>query len=239
MHIYQLPNRVYSFIIIFVLGISCTGSQAFTQPVELFLVDTTSGCLVHNPMPSVYTSVRFAGTCTNDSATGEGKAVWYIGSSVAMEYEGSFTGGRMHGKGAAIVHDGFYSIEGTWENGYPVACTAAVYPAVEVREVVTHDEFQRLDKEALIDLAALQSRTVYPIEAKMRGQQGKVMARLPVSANGQIVRAIVEDEKWPNSVFVLSALNAIFQPEITARPAINQGQAVPMWLTLPIVYKLR
>ena len=214
----------------------CTGCASQLLRRTMFLTDETSGCVIKNPLAPIYTSVQYTGTCSGTTATGHGRAIFYSAEGIpAMEYEGMFVNGAIHGEGRALVYDGSFTIKGRWENGYPVECTASVNPPIETSPTVPDSLLQYPGSEAVIDLAKMQSYVVYPAEAKMREQSGKVIARAFVTKKGRISRARIIDCTDP--VFIFSTLHAILQSDAVVQPAMIDGTPIDVWVTIPTIYK--
>ncbi len=157
-----------------------------------------------------------------------------------MEYEGMFADGELHGGGRALVHQGSYTIEGQWQNGCPVECVARAYPPVFIENPLRGLDYEqlRIRKEAEFDISKIQPFVVYPARAQYYDWQGNVVIRVLLSRDGEIAEAYPLPEQTTPQ-FTLSALNAIFQSDIAAWPATMNDVAVPMWITIPIRYKLR
>lgn len=109
---------------------------------------------------------------------------------------------------------------------------------VDVRdEEPDPDEFIAVEKEPVVDLKDIQSRAVYPEIAKRAGVEGKVTLRVLVGKDGKPKKAEVlqSDNEWFNE----SAIKAVMHPKTVFTPAIQNGQALMVWVTIPIAFKLR
>lgn len=235
-------RNLHLIIALFSLIALCTSCRTWAErEIMLSLTDDVSGCTVESPLPPVYTSVRFTGECSNHRANGYGKAVFYTAENKpAMEYEGMFVDGKLQGKGKAFVHNGSYIIEGQWQDGCPVGCTASAYPPILFENPTRGmaQEQLQVEKNAVIAIEQIQPYIIYPGDARLYGRVGRVTLQVLVSIDGQIVRAYVGPE-GTDPGFAFSALNAIFQSGVTAEPAIMNGVPVPTWVVIPITYKMR
>lgn len=99
------------------------------------------------------------------------------------------------------------------------------------------DEFVAVEKEPVVDLKDIQSRAVYPEIAKRAGVEGKVTLRVLVGKDGKPKKAEVlqSDNEWFNE----SAVKAVMHPKTIFTPAIQNGQALAVWVTIPVAFKLR
>ncbi len=108
---------------------------------------------------------------------------------------------------------------------------------VEVREEEpAPDEFIPVEKEPGVDLAKLQQKIEYPDLARRAGIEGKVIVRVLVGKNGKAKKSFVEysDSELLNE----AAINAI-KSYGTFTPAIQNGQPVTCWVSIPITFTLR
>ena len=79
-------------------------------------------------------------------------------------------------------------------------------------------------------------RPVYPEFARMMGSEGKVIVYAFIDVKGLVKETIIS-EGSQNSLLDEAALKAILETRFS--PAIsNGGQAVPVWLKIPINFKL-
>lgn len=98
------------------------------------------------------------------------------------------------------------------------------------------DEFVAVEKEPAVDLEKIQSKIVYPELARRAGVEGKVTVRVLVQKTGKISKMLIEqsDSELLND----AALKAI-REVAHIPPALQNGQAVSCWVSIPIQFKLR
>lgn len=75
----------------------------------------------------------------------------------------------------------------------------------------------------------------YPMAARRAGQEGQVLLRLFVDAEGRVGQVAVLKAE-PEGVFEEAATEAVRKWRFS--PAMNRGAAVGMWLTLPVRFAL-
>jgi periplasmic protein TonB len=97
------------------------------------------------------------------------------------------------------------------------------------------------DKDAFVDIQVepkpvqnIQGLVEYPEVAKRSGVEGKVTASVLIEKDGHVSR--VDIEKSDNEIFNQAAITALKKARFT--PAIQNGSPVPVWWTVPIVFKL-
>lgn len=108
---------------------------------------------------------------------------------------------------------------------------------IEAREVEPkHDEFIFVEQEADIDIVKLQKLVIYPEMAIRAGIEGEVHVQILVGKDGKVrkTRILMSDNKLLND----AALDAIKRYGHIP-PAIQDKQPIMMWVTVPIVFKLR
>lgn len=98
------------------------------------------------------------------------------------------------------------------------------------------DDFTAAEKEPAIDISKLAKLVVYPSEALKNGIEGRVIIRLFVSKDGSTKNHFVEysDDDLLNE----AALDAV-KSYGNLIPAIQKGQPIDCWLSVPISFKLR
>lgn len=107
---------------------------------------------------------------------------------------------------------------------------------VEVREVEpAPDAFIAVEKDPATDMGELQKRVVYPEMAKRAGIEGKVIVRVLVGTDGRPRKMIVEYSD--NELLNQAAKDAVKQSVFT--PGIQNKTPVTVWVSIPIVFKLR
>ncbi len=97
------------------------------------------------------------------------------------------------------------------------------------------DEFIPVEKEPYIDLADLQRRIVYPELARKAGIEGVVVIRVLVDKNGKPKKAVVQQSD--SQMLNQAAIDAVMSSTFT--PAIQNGQPIACWVSIPIRFKLR
>lgn len=108
---------------------------------------------------------------------------------------------------------------------------------VQVREELPDpDDFIAVEKEPAVDIVAIQKLVEYPELARKAGIEGRVIVKVLVRKDGSIQKPFVEYSD--NSMLNNSALSAI-QKAGKIPPAIQNGQPVDCWVSIPINFKLR
>jgi TonB family protein len=87
--------------------------------------------------------------------------------------------------------------------------------------------------EARFDTTELYSHLTYPEEAIQNGAQAKVTIRVLINARGRPTKAQAEKDDDP--VLAAAAIRAIQQT--TFSPAIQNGEPVAVWMTIPVTFK--
>jgi periplasmic protein TonB len=108
---------------------------------------------------------------------------------------------------------------------------------VQVREAEPEpDEFIPVEKEPSLDYEKLKKSVIYPDIARRAGVEGKVIVRVLVSANGKVKKTLIEysDSELLNE----AAVKAIIDYG-TFTPAIQNGQPITCWVSIPITFQLR
>ncbi len=98
------------------------------------------------------------------------------------------------------------------------------------------DEFIAVEKEPGVDLAKLQKSIVYPDLARRAGVEGRVVVRVLVGPDGKARRYFVESSD--HELLNQAALDAIKNYGLFT-PAIQNGQAIMCWVSIPITFRLR
>ncbi|MFA5511103.1 MAG: TonB family protein [Candidatus Kapaibacterium sp.] len=106
----------------------------------------------------------------------------------------------------------------------------------QVEEEPDIDAFIAVEKEPQVDLAKLQKSIVYPEMARRAGIEGRVIVRVLVGNDGKARRAVVEDTD--NVMLNDAAIKAINDYGLFT-PAIQNGQAITCWVSIPITFRLR
>ena len=98
------------------------------------------------------------------------------------------------------------------------------------------DEFVAVEKEPGVDLAKLQKSIIYPDLARRAGVEGRVIVRVLVGPDGKARKYFVESSD--HELLNQSALDAIKNyGQFT--PAIQNGQSIICWVSIPITFRLR
>lgn len=102
-------------------------------------------------------------------------------------------------------------------------------------EIPDPDEFVDVQQEAIWDETDLNKRIKYPQLAKSQNLEGMVTLRVLVGKTGRAER-----------IMILSATNKLFEQEAELRvretvftPAIQNGNPVATWITIPVRFSLR
>ncbi len=108
---------------------------------------------------------------------------------------------------------------------------------VQAREELPDpDDFIAVEKEPALDIAQLQKLVEYPEIARRAGIEGRVIIRVLVRKDGTIIKPFVEYSD--NSMLDKAAMSAI-KTYGKLSPAIQNGQPIDCWLSVPITFKLR
>lgn len=108
---------------------------------------------------------------------------------------------------------------------------------VQAREELPDpDDFIAVEKEPALDIAQLQKLVEYPEIARRAGIEGRVIIRVLVRKDGTIMKPFVEYSD--NSMLDKAAMSAI-KGYGKLSPAIQNGQPIDCWLSVPITFKLR
>jgi protein TonB len=94
--------------------------------------------------------------------------------------------------------------------------------------------FVPVEKEPYIDIKALQSSIIYPSEALRLRVEGKVNIAVLVEKSGIPKNYIVESADSP--LLIAEAVRVVMNA--TYSPAIQNGQPIACWVSLPIIFKL-
>ncbi len=98
------------------------------------------------------------------------------------------------------------------------------------------DAFIAVEKDPQVDLAKLQKSIVYPDMARRAGIEGRVIVRVLVGADGKARRTVIEDSD--NPMLNDAAVNAINNYGLFT-PAVQNGQPITCWVSIPITFRLR
>lgn len=106
---------------------------------------------------------------------------------------------------------------------------------VEVPKEPDPYEFVAVEREPSLDMNELRRRLEYPELARRAGIQGKVYIRVLVGTDGKPKRYIVEHSD--NELLTEAAVKAVMS--MTFTPAIQNGQPIAVWVSIPIDFRLR
>lgn len=106
---------------------------------------------------------------------------------------------------------------------------------VEVPKEPNPYEFVAVEREPSLDMNELRRRLEYPELARRAGIQGKVYVRVLVGTDGKPKRYIVEHSD--NELLTEAAVKAVMS--MTFTPAIQNGQPIAVWVSIPIDFRLR
>ncbi len=96
-------------------------------------------------------------------------------------------------------------------------------------------EFIPVEKQPYIDLAELKKKVKYPEVARRAGLEGRVVVRVLVGKDGKPRKCVIEQSD--NEIFNQAAIDAIMQSVFT--PAIQNGEPIAVWVSIPIDFKLK
>lgn len=98
------------------------------------------------------------------------------------------------------------------------------------------DAFIAVEKDPYVDLGKLQKSIVYPEMARRANIEGRVVVRVLVGADGKARKAVVEDS---DNVMLNDAAIKAINDYGTFIPAIQNGQPITCWVSIPINFRLR
>lgn len=108
---------------------------------------------------------------------------------------------------------------------------------VEIKEEEPDiNEFVAVEKEPAVDLGKLQGLVTYPEIARRAGVEGKVVIRALIDKSGALKKLSVEHSE--NAMLNDAAKDAV-KKYGRFEPAIQNGQAISCWVSIPIQFKLR
>lgn len=97
------------------------------------------------------------------------------------------------------------------------------------------DVFVPCDHEPEVNLEELAKNVVYPDELRKEGIEGYVIIHLLVTETGFVKKTLVEQSD--NELFIQAAIAAIKKTKW--EPAIQKGQNIKCWISVPIKFKLK
>ncbi|OQX87708.1 MAG: hypothetical protein B6D55_02505 [Candidatus Omnitrophica bacterium 4484_70.2] len=78
---------------------------------------------------------------------------------------------------------------------------------------------------------------IYPLQAKLRGIEGKVELEFIVDREGDVVPESIKVLSFSSPIFVKSSINAVKRWKF--RPAVKEGETVAVRVTVPIKFELK
>jgi TonB family protein len=94
-----------------------------------------------------------------------------------------------------------------------------------------------VDREVVFDLAEMQSFIEYPALARMQNVEGRVIVRVLVTEAGEIGKVIILEST--SAIFEFPTISAIFRSKAVEKPAMKDDKPVALWVSIPVVFKLR
>ncbi|MBK9250022.1 MAG: TonB family protein [Ignavibacteria bacterium] len=108
---------------------------------------------------------------------------------------------------------------------------------VNKEEEPSPDDFIAVEKDPEPNYALLKKNTVFPEMARRAGIEGKVIVRVLVGKDGKPKPGKYKIEDSSNEMFNQAAIDAIMKTPFT--PAIQNGQPIEVWVTVPMNFQLR
>lgn len=102
-------------------------------------------------------------------------------------------------------------------------------------EIPDSEEFIAVEKEPQVDLGELQKKVVYPEMARKSGVEGQVIVRVYVGKDGKVKQTKIQHSE--SSMLDQAAIDAVKKSVFT--PAIQNGQPIGCWVSIPIKFRLR
>ena len=136
---------------------------------------------------------------------------------------------RASSMGSEGIDMGDFASNIDWENQGNVNVKAT-------EELPDPDEFIPVEKQPGMDIAELQRLVEYPRLAKEAGIEGRVIVKALINKKGQVLKTLVEYSD--NQLLNEAAINAIKDYK-NFTPAIQNGQPVTIWVSIPLKFKLR
>lgn len=102
-------------------------------------------------------------------------------------------------------------------------------------EIPDSEEFIAVEKDPQVDLGELQKKVVYPEMARKSGVEGQVIVRVLVGKDGRVKQTKIQHSE--SSMLDQAAIDAVKKSIFT--PAIQNGQPITCWVSIPIKFRLR
>lgn len=141
--------------------------------------------------------------------------------------------GEVEGEYDAVIRAGFgklYVADTTKSFGGPQRAAST-----ENETWPEWDEFVPVDMVPDFDIDYLYCLLIYPEIARRSGISGRVTIRLLVDAEGRPRKAIAE--RVSDKIFEEPATKALMNMRLS--PAVMKGKPVPIWISIPIIFKTR
>ena len=100
----------------------------------------------------------------------------------------------------------------------------------------SNNKFIPVEKNPQVDIVRLSSLVKYPDLARRSGTEGKVIVKVLVGKNGEVLKSVIEYSD--SRLLENAALNAV-KAYGDFEPAEQGGKKVACWLSVPITFKLR
>jgi TonB family protein len=98
-----------------------------------------------------------------------------------------------------------------------------------------NDTNSKFEQDPQFKLRELQSNVIYPEEAVKSGIQGKVVIRIFLNVQGKPTK--IEIQSSSSKLLNQAAINAVKKTEFL--PAMKDGKAEGVWLSIPILFQLK
>ena len=98
------------------------------------------------------------------------------------------------------------------------------------------DDFVACESEPKVDMIQLMQCVKYPDIARRDGVQGRVIVRSLIGKKGEVLKSVVEESE--HITLNDAALKAVNECAVF-KPAIQKGEPILCWISIPITFKLR
>jgi protein TonB len=105
----------------------------------------------------------------------------------------------------------------------------------EYKSIPEIDDFILVTQEPAVDLKELQHNIIYPDSARKLEFEGRVLLRVLVDKNGDILKVICEMTE--SDLLTQAALDAVLKTKFT--PAYQDKKPVICWVSVPVIFKLK
>jgi protein TonB len=102
-------------------------------------------------------------------------------------------------------------------------------------DIPSADAFIPVEKDPGVDMSDLKKKIVYPEMAKKAGIEGKVLIRVYVDKTGKPKKTLIQQSD--SQMLNQAAIDAVMKTVCT--PAIQNGQPIGCWVTIPIQFSLK